>query len=345
MNFSKLVELFIDLCNGNKGIEVIDEQTEKAIERNIYWKEQLGWSYGDLARAFGARNLNVETSLFVREVKDFQKRKGLSPDGILGPATYRYVTDSLMTDKDRAIQKIVDCTIARESGGNYAAMNLDGEFKGKFDRVWLERHGKKHPASGKCHIGLSFGIIQFTQDGGSLGKLLQRAAKKNPDRFKQVFGPTWQELLEVVTTPGKSGFSQRKLRGPRVRKVRVPIDENEMAERDLWEKPWTDKFKRFGKIPEFQAVQRELAIEEYLLPILPTLKEKGWLSEKAVAVAFDGAVHSGVGGMRSVLNSLASTNEKEALEELASKNSRRASVINDNDLSYSEWDGWNYLEI
>lgn len=319
------------------------DEIKKAIERNIHWKKELNWSYADVIPALNNRNVQVESPDFVKEVVKFQRTKGIKDDGVLGPATYQMMIDRKPSGKEAAIKLIVDKTIAKESGGRYDAMNLDGEFAGKFDKVWLQRHGRKHPASGVCHIGLSFGIIQFTQDGGSLGKLLRKCAQANPERFKQVFGPTWQQLLSVVAAEGKSGFANLKLRGVRVQQVPVQTSTGVLELKDIWEKPWTDKFKAFGAIPEFQAQQRELAVEEYLIPILPILKEKGWLSEKSVAAAFDGAVHRGVSGMKSFLKSAKSKDEKTALQELASRDPRRASIINDSSLSWDRWAGWGFM--
>src|SRR5205823_815871 len=54
-----------------------------------------------------------------------------------------------------AKQRIVLRVAKDESHGDYAAINADGEFEGKFPA---------HPAIGKYHIGLSFGLIQFAQD-------------------------------------------------------------------------------------------------------------------------------------------------------------------------------------
>lgn len=327
--------------------ELIDDKTQKIIDRNKHWQKQLNWNYGDLMKAFNvSHQINVESAEFVKLVKQFQARKGLSEDGILGPGTYSIIVESLLTPKDLAVMKAISHTISHESGGSYSSMNLDGEFRGRFDKVWLERHGTKHPASGKIHIGLSFGIIQFTQDGGSLGLLLRESAKRNPDKFKRIFGSSWDVLLDVLTSPGQSGLASRRLRGPRVREIPVRIGDT-MAAKDIWEKPWTDAFKRFGEDPEFQAVQRELAVREYLVPILPRLKELGLVSEKAVAAAFDGSVHRGVGGFRTLLNRIAKgkNTTPEILEALAKVNNRFANIINNNSLSHGEWAGWEHFNV
>jgi hypothetical protein len=318
--------------------------SKSIIDRNKSWKEKLGWNYGDLMRAFGiSHQIDVDTEEFVKLVKEYQTRKGLKADGVLGPATYGLILETSLSPKDIASKKVVDMTISHESGGSYSAMNLDGEFKGQFDKVWLERHGRKHPASGKIHIGLSFGSIQFTQDGGSLGLLLSESAKRNPDKFKQIFGPGWSELIDVTTRKGKSGLQSGSLRGPRVQKVQVPVG-NELVRMDLWETPWVERFRRFGNDPEFQAVQRELAIKEYLVPSLSRLKQLNMMSEKSVAAAFDGSVHRGVGGFRTFLNKivgeLKNPTEQMILDKLSSVNNRFEKIIKSPNLSMQKWAGW-----
>jgi len=318
----------------------MDKATLHAIERNRHWKNQLGWNLGQVIQAMDLdHNVNVETKLFIDKVRSFQRERGLNADGIIGPSTFNEIKNKLNIGQS-FIDKIVAATIAKESGGDYSAMNLDGEFRGRFDTVWMSRHGKKHPASGKTHIGLSFGIIQFTQDGGALGDLVRSMLSKNPEKFKRIVGSTWQELVNVLTAPGRSGLNSGALRGPRVQKVRVKIGEGELEHRDLWESPWTEIFNRLGRDAEFQSVQNEMAVALYLKPITPTLKSLGLTSEKAVAMAFDLAVHRGVSGARSFINSRVGQSETETLKNIAKDNVRSKDILNDSLLSFRIWGGW-----
>jgi hypothetical protein len=216
-------------------------------------------------------------------------------------------------------------------------MNKDGEFRGLFD---------DHRAEGKIHIGLSFGILQFTQDGGSLGKLLKRCAKANPEKFKSIFGPTWDQLLTTLNRSGPSGFETGARRGPRVKKVPV---HNPATDRedfiDIWERPWTDKFEEFAKVPEFQAIQRELAEEDYLEPILPVLRDLDLESERMVAAAFSGSIHRGPNGMEGFIRRRwkdAGDDEAAVLREMARVDSNRFESFLDT-LTMKRWDGWDHF--
>jgi hypothetical protein len=315
----------------------------KIVDRNRHWRDTVPWNLGAIVEALHLdANVDVESKLFINKVRQFQGQNGLKDDGILGPKTHELIVKSLLTDIEDSIEKIISATIIKESGGRYDAMNLDGEFKGLFDRAWQSRHSRNHPASGKVHIGLSFGIIQFTQDGGALGKFLQACAQRDKDRFIRIVGPTWMELLEVTTRKGPSGLSTGSLRGPRVEKVRVRLDDEEMVVADLWEHPWTSVFRKIGNDPVFQSVQRELALSEYLRPILPFLKERGLVSEKSVAVGFDLAVHRGVGGARNFIRNNTSLDDTElaALDKLAKVNVRSGKIVKDSSLTMGAWGGF-----
>lgn len=313
-----------------------------AIEKNIHYRSQIGWNHDDVLKALGSDSVFQEDDAeFVRLVEEYQKDNGLGVDGIVGPATYQHMMSSLLTEAEKAIENVFDMVIMHESGGNYSAMNRDGEFRGLFDKTWIARHGKPHPASGKIHIGLSFGSIQFTQDGGSLGKLLDQCCKKNPIKFKQVMGDTGGQLLKTLTTPGPSGLSSGKLRGPRVHPVQIQASTSEAI--DIWEKPWTDRFQKLGDDAEFQAVQRQLALDEYLKPVLPFLKEKGMTSEKSVACALDGCVHRGVGGFRTLIRKSNAKTEKEILTYLGNLDKRFGRIVKSS-LSSDVWKGWEHYQ-
>ena len=323
--------------------EVMTKETLHVIARNTYWKSQLHWTLGEIVKGMGLdANVDVETKLFVDRVKSFQKTNGLTPDGIIGPSTYEAVKAKLGIGQS-SIDKVVAATMAKESGGNYAALNLDGEFRGRFDTVWVRRTGSKHPASGKIHIGLSAFAFQNTQDGGSLGAMLKAFLSKNPDKFKRIVGDTWQELINITNNSGPSGLSTGTLRGPRVQKVKVKIGQGELDYRDLWEDPWIDIFKRLGNDSEFQSVQNRLAVDIYLKPISTFLKTNKLLSEASVAVGFDLAVHRGVGGARKYITARLGSNEQETLSNLSRDNERSMSILKGSLSTTGEWDGWREL--
>jgi hypothetical protein len=316
----------------------------RVLDRNRHWRSKIPWNLSYIIQALNLQpNVDVESKIFIDALKSFQRAKGLTSDGILGPATYGEIINTLGFSQD-PFSKIIAATIAKESGGKYDAMNLDGEFRGRFDAAWQRQHGKPHPASGKIHIGLSFGIIQFTQDGGSLGQMLRAFAKKNEEKFKRIVGPTWQELLSVTCASGRSGLESGSARSARVQKVKIKTGQGELELKDLWEEPWISVFKRLGNDPEFNQVQDSLAVDLYLTPISKFLKDSGLTSELSVASGFDLSVHRGVGGARSYIRArLVANDEQATMRNIAKDNSRTKSILDSSGLSFKEWEGWSKM--
>ncbi len=251
-------------------------------------------------------------------VEQWQLDHGLEPDGKVGPRTL----EAMLADDgtpisqewrpldDEEVDKIIAGTIAVESAGRsnpYAAANLNAEYEGWFDRPKRDENNKRlkpheralrddhepHKASkyGKTPsmIGLSHGPIQTTQDGGALGKVLRYWFDEEPEVFAAVFGEAHKKMLLTVTTEGKSGFSQDKLRGPRVK----PIEGA-----DLWQSPWVQRFADAAEKLGYQRAQRRVMREDYFEPAIKICKEYEHSSQGALAVAFDCCVQYGPGGAR-----------------------------------------------
>ena len=81
--------------------------------------------------------------------------------------------------------------------------------------------------------GLSYGIIQWTQRSGNLGRLLRAMQRQAPGKFAEVFGDDWQQLIEATWEPG-------------VRRV---------AGVSIWKDPWLSRFRAAGAVPELREVQ------------------------------------------------------------------------------------------
>jgi len=197
--------------------------------------------------------------------------------------------------------------------GNYWSLNLDGEFEGRFDQPMRDAHGERIPVaqrpahpdfspnplskygSNPGHVGLSFGFIQFTQDGGNLGKLLSAMLGEDEAAFRSIFGAHADELVRVTNLSGDAvPVAERKppprhaRRSPRV----APIGGN-----DLWESPWRERFIEAGKQPVFQRVQRQLAAARYLDPMIERVARPNAVrSQKGLCVLLDRAVQLGVAG-------------------------------------------------
>lgn len=86
--------------------------------------------------------------------------------------------------------------------GNFDSCNEDEEFKGDKGNFTKVAYRKL------VHIGLSWGFIQFTQDGGPLGKVLTRMHDRDPTKFAEVFGDNYRELLTLTNAEGVSGQDQ-----------------------------------------------------------------------------------------------------------------------------------------
>jgi hypothetical protein len=180
--------------------------------------------------------------------------------------------------KRRTIERV-----ARFESGSagYKAINADGEYEGRF--------GTDHPAYHRYHVGLSYGNVQFTQDGGGLGRLLAMMRERDARAFSDIFGADADELVRVTNAPGPASKDVPGGRSARVQPV---------GGADLWAQPWRARFERAGDHPPFQAAQNELASLAYLDPMLKFAKWLGLDTDRALTLVIDRAIQMGVGGAR-----------------------------------------------
>jgi hypothetical protein len=177
-------------------------------------------------------------------------------------------------------RSVIELIAGAESGSDrYAAVNADGEFRGRF--------GPDHPAYHHHHIGLSYGIVQFTQESGNLGRLLVMMRDRDEPTFRKVFGDHADELVTVTTAAGPSASQSPDGRSARTE----PVDG-----RDLWEEPWLTRFRQAGNVTAFQAAQNELAASTFLDPMVVFCGDFGLDTDRALAITVDRAVQMGVGG-------------------------------------------------
>lgn len=161
----------------------------------------------------------------------------------------------------------------------YSLTGRDDEFAG--------RAGADHPAYQRYHLGLSFGIVRFSQDSGELGQLLTLMHQRGPDRFVAVFGDATDELLRVTNLPGPRSRDMPDGRSVRVQPV---------AGADLWDEPWLSRFNEAGSDRVLQGAQIELASALYLDPVLRFASDLGLASQRGLAMIFDRTAHRGVTG-------------------------------------------------
>ncbi|WP_242395903.1 M23 family metallopeptidase [Anaeromyxobacter oryzisoli] len=202
-------------------------------------------------------------------------------------------------DRDRIFAAVKEAESAGEANP-FAAFNDDREYRNviptKYTRV--------------VHIGLSWGVIQFTQDSGSLGDVLKEMHRIAPALFERVFGPNWAELLALtepsgahvdpVYTPyGHSGLtkwgkdgrpSSGDYRGSRVRPI--PFTPGGPAE-DLWTGSWKAAFYEAAKHDECKRAQRTIAYRNYFDDALKVCRDWNVRSDRGIAIALDRTIQQG----------------------------------------------------
>lgn len=253
----------------------------------------------------GISSHDTDTYEFVLDVQRVQRLLGIEDDGKLGPKTICAWRQHIKTKGDKiGLDKLKISEMISRFEGKAWSVNRDGEFRGLF--------GKDHWAYQKTHIGLSFGTHQFTQSGGSLGRLLKKMHKANPAEFEKRMGPHWKELISVTN---KFAGISRNGRNRRVQKV---------GGYDLWEDYWVDRLvSAVRNVPKFVTCQRELAIEDYMNPALKNAKKLGISTERGIAILFDRSVQHGPSGAVKLFNKKIKI-ESEMLWDMYTRHSSRS---------------------
>lgn len=148
-----------------------------------------------------------------------------------------------------------------------------GESKGRF---WAQNRN----TDGQ---GLSYGILQWTQRSGALGRLLAKMNTTNAVAFTSIFGADAARLLKTTSSADEA--------------VRMSLP--------LWAEPWTSRFTALGHIRVFQLAQAEAgatgASWQATLDIARTFNT--W-TERALVLFFDRANHQGGYSARKVASTL-----------------------------------------
>ncbi len=132
-------------------------------------------------------------------------------------------------------------------------------------------------------VGLSYGVIQWTQKSGNLGKLLGAMHEADPAAFARIFGPSWSRLLDVT----RRGSLE-------------PIDGAV-----LWAEPWASRFIAAGRHPPFVEVQWAMAAQgEHFRGAERVAALLGVRTERAMALFFDRSVQQGPGAARQLAERL-----------------------------------------
>jgi uncharacterized Zn-binding protein involved in type VI secretion len=249
----------------------------------------------------------------------------------------------------------------------YYAMNLDYEFEGRWDlpRHWYSEKtedGKLKAKPDSCdpnvpyskysahprHVGLSYGIIQFTQEG-PLGELVGKMHEKDSAKFGQIFGDHADEMLSMLGKKGDFQAADEDLLDNQgepmgTKKVRRKPSVHPVGGHELWEAYWTVRFKEAGQWKPFQECQEELAIQSYMEPCVQKMKSSGMktISQKSLTFIFDRSVNNGPGKGKSLAEDLAKASDekaywKEVVDGLKESVKHRMQKIYDsNEVSWNE---------
>ena len=144
-------------------------------------------------------------------------------------------------------------------------------------------------STGTSRDGLSYGLIQWTQSSGSLGKVLSAMQAADPTTFAKVLGPSWKSVIQVATD-SRDGNVSRTVDGAA-----------------LWQEPWVSRLRTLGGYPSMQKAQLEVAKKgEYMQAALAAAAALGLPpTTRTIGVLFDRAVQQGAPSVRSAAKRLA----------------------------------------
>lgn len=327
----------MELKYGCDNVGAVKELQAKLKALGLYTKRVDG-DYGKYTRA-AVVDFQRQNHLTVTGVADFETLDGLGLKH-LGQEQMASLKPLELDDKIAMVEAISPFE------GNFWSCNRDGEFEGVFDaprkdthgvslapenrRAWAEANGVAFDPNGYSkygtdpgHVGLSWGFIQFTQNGGSLGAVLKTARERDSAVFDKVFGPSSVELVRVTNLPGAmkqvpDSASPTKVarRSPRVQPI---------GGVDLWKEPWVSRFVAAGRNVFFQGIQMEAAIGIYFDPMLERVaKVYNVKSQRGLTILMDRSVQLGVGGCATLMKTYfksvpAGMTEQEMFETLYQK--------------------------
>jgi len=130
--------------------------------------------------------------------------------------------------------------------------------------------------------GLSWGIIQWAQGPGSLGKLLQAMNARDPYAFLWIFGEGKQSVVDelLAKTTGARNPAATYINGYR-----------------LYDPYWTSKFTAASTHPAFREVQIEEAVNDaHFQAAIRISNILGIDTERALLVFYDASVQHGPNG-------------------------------------------------
>lgn len=144
----------------------------------------------------------------------------------------------------------------------------------------FEGHGFDLAAGNFDGAGLTWGIIGFTLQHGQLSEIVLEADTTDPNLVQQAFGKNAVECRQIM-------------RAPRARQLAWADSISSGARKASVREPWRSCFRRFGQLPEVQALQLARVKRAYWDPARKTARELGLKTELGVALCFDIHVQNG----------------------------------------------------
>jgi hypothetical protein len=196
---------------------------------------------------------------------------GDDPEGELGVEGEAVATDpnaSPLTIRKK-FEIILPALLLASGHDRYAAIDADSEFS-----------NPSHPAYMKMHFGLHWGVAQFNQRSGALGRVLIACQRRDTLAFRQTFGNDADRLLQVTNASDPES---------RLASVGGAV---------LWQEPWLGRFRAAGRVPAFQAAQNEVAIEGSFDPNIGFAAALDLDTDRALGMLFDRSIDMGLIGAR-----------------------------------------------
>jgi hypothetical protein len=147
----------------------------------------------------------------------------------------------------------------------------------------FESHGFTLAQGNFDGAGITWGIIGFTLKHGELSKIVLDVFTRHPELVEQAFSDNTDVLLQKMQATLAEQLAWAD-------SISLGTSKAKLAE------PWLSSFRRFGEMPEVQAVQLAMADKDYFQPALVTAGQFALTTELGLALAFD--IHVQDGGIK-----------------------------------------------
>ncbi len=199
----------------------------------------------------------------VAAVKAFQGANGLTPDGLIGPNTWRTLFQAEIPEPEIIAKPL-----------NFQCLALTGTFE----------IGKGFP---DCFAGLSgdfdgqgisFGVLQWNFGQNTLQRMLRDMIAQHPDLMRSIYQNQYDTLVAALAADKEELMEF-------ARSIQHPV-------KHYVHQPWRGMFKALGRSAECQALQVKYADGLYQ-EALELCTEYDLWSERAAALMFDIKVQNG----------------------------------------------------